>query len=145
MKNKIDWIIHLCANGAVCETCGEVENGYLPFACNAHTHGMEKYNHIDFQMVLRTSNEEIMRILNTFGLKVKAGERFKNGDLIEGIYLNCPVRLSEFTENGRTVLRVVVPDKENRFPEDRDCEYPYSLQMIHTDALYKLGGYHKCQ
>lgn len=86
-----------------------------------------------------------MRILNTFGLKVKAGERFKNGDLIEGIYLDCPVRLSEFTENGRTVLRVVVPDKENRFPEDRDCGYPYSLQMIHTDALYKLGGYHKCQ
>ena len=41
MGKKIDWIIHYCANG-YCEECGKVEIGFLPFLCNAHTHGMAR-------------------------------------------------------------------------------------------------------
>lgn len=52
MKSRIDWIIHGCANGVVCEYFGETENGFLPGTCNFHTHGMEKYSHLDFQMTL---------------------------------------------------------------------------------------------
>ena len=55
MKPRIDWIIHGCANGVVCEYFGETENGFLPDACNFHTHGMEKYSHLDFQMTLALS------------------------------------------------------------------------------------------
>ena len=51
MNNNIDWIIHLVANGA-CDECGKEEKGFLPYTCNAHTHGMEKYDHPDFQVVL---------------------------------------------------------------------------------------------
>lgn len=40
MKNNIEWIIHLCANGN-CDECGKREEGFLPYTCNAHTHGME--------------------------------------------------------------------------------------------------------
>lgn len=50
MNNNIDWIIHLVANGA-CDECGKEEKGFLPYTCNAHTHGMEKYGHPDFQVV----------------------------------------------------------------------------------------------
>ena len=49
MKSRIDWIIHGCANGVVCEYFGETENGFLPGTCNFHTHGMEKYSHLDFR------------------------------------------------------------------------------------------------
>ena len=52
MEPKIDWIVHCCCNGVVCADCGEVENGYMLGTCNFHTHGMEKYNHPDFQMPL---------------------------------------------------------------------------------------------
>ena len=38
MNNNIDWIIHLVANGA-CDECGKEEKGFLPYTCNAHTHG----------------------------------------------------------------------------------------------------------
>ena len=48
----VDWIIHLVKNGNVCQECGGVEMGLLPNACNAHTHGMERYNHLNFQLVL---------------------------------------------------------------------------------------------
>ena len=39
MDQKIDWLIHLVANGA-CDECGEVETDFLPYMCNAHTHGL---------------------------------------------------------------------------------------------------------
>lgn len=67
MNNNIDWIIHLVANGA-CDECGKEEKGFLPYTCNAHTHGMEKYDHPDFQVVLSLPPREIGRILNTLGL-----------------------------------------------------------------------------
>lgn len=137
MKNNIDWIIHYVADGVPCDCCGKVENNFLPLMCNSHTHGMSKYGHLDFQIVLRYPMEEIGRILNTFGLRVQAGEQFKDGDLVEGIYLDCPVRLSEFTECDRKVLRVVIPDRENRFPEDDGCTEPHVFQMLDTEFLMR--------
>ena len=141
MKPKLDWIIHLVKNGVACACCGERENGFVEYACNCHTHGMERYNHPDFQLVLSLPDEEIGRILNTLGLRVQDGERFHNGDLVEGIYLDCPVRLQEFAECDRTILRVVIPDKHNRFPEDTNCEYPYTLQIFDTEFLSRKGGF----
>lgn len=95
MNQKIDWLIHLVANGA-CDECGEVETDFLPYMCNAHTHGLERYGHLDFQMVLFLPTEEIGRILNTLGLRVQSGERFRSGDMVSGIYEDCDVRLDEY-------------------------------------------------
>lgn len=89
MKPKIDWIIHCVANGVACNDCGKTEDCMLPETCNAHTHGMERYGHLDFQIVLRFDLTEICRILNTLGLRVQAGQKFKAGDLVEGIYADC--------------------------------------------------------
>lgn len=135
---QIDWIIHMVENGA-CEACGTVESSFLPYLCNAHTHGMNKYGHMDFQMVLRVNNQEIARILNTLGLRVQAGERFKAGDYVSGIYEDCDIRLDAFEETGRQVLRVIIPDKYNIFPEDERCIAPYNLQLLDTEMLC-VGG-----
>ena len=134
MGIKVDWIIHYCVNG-VCDDCGDVEEGFLQYACNAHTHGMENYKHLDFQMVLNLGADEISRILNTLGLRVQAGERFKVGDMVSDIYEDCFVRLDKQEECGREVLSVVIPDKYNVFPEDERCMEPYRLQNLPTDAL----------
>lgn len=113
MEKKVDWIIHLVVNGATCAECGEKENGFIPYMCNAHTHGMENYNHLNFQLVLNLPPKEIMRILNTFGLMVQDGKTFKNGDMVSGIFEDCQVRLDEFEETDRKVLRVIIPDSKN--------------------------------
>ena len=134
MDQKIDWVIHLVANGA-CDECGEIETGFLPYMCNAHTHGLERYGHLDFQMVLFLPTEEIGRILNTLGLRVQYGERFQSGDMVSGIYEDCDVRLDEYEETGRKVLRVIIPDANNIFPEEGDCMLPYCLQFLKTDEL----------
>lgn len=139
MGTKMDWIIHCVADGA-CDACGNIENSFIPYACNAHTHGMERYNHLDFQLVLDYPHQEIARILNTMGLRVQSGERFKAGDLVEGIYMDCSVRLDEAEECGRNVLRVVIPDKHNIFPEDERCMERYRIQLLSTDALCIENG-----
>lgn len=141
-KPLIDWIIHYCANGVDCDTCGEAERGYLDYACNAHTHGLDRYGHRDFQVIIALPPVEVGRILNTMGLRVQAGERFNPGDLIEGIYEDCSVRLDAFEETGRTVLRVVIPDKYNKFPEEPDCMDVYRLQKLPTDMLYRRSVAH---
>lgn len=139
MQKNVDWIIHLVANGA-CDECGKTEMGFLPYLCNAHTHGMGKYVHMDFQMVLRTSEEEIARILNTLGLRVQAGERFHAGDFVSDIYEDCNIRLDAFEETGRQVLRVIIPDKYNLFPEEEYCMEPYKWQLLNTEALCVRGA-----
>ena len=137
---EIDWFIHMIGNGVYCEECGKVENSFPEYICNAHTHGMEKYGHLDFQMVIHTDPKLMGYVLNEFGLRVQSGQHFKAGDLVEGIFLDCAVRLDEFDECGRKVLRVIIPDGKNRFPEDPACEYPYSFQLIPTDRLVKTIG-----
>lgn len=139
MEKIFDWIIHLCMNG-VCDKCGEKETGFHQYICNAHTHGMDKYGHLDFQLVINLPQAEIGRILNTLGLRVKAGERFKDGDLVSGIYEDCEIRLTIFEEDKRKVLRVIIPDKQNRFPEDEGCDYPYIMQGVYEENLYHKRG-----
>lgn len=133
--SKVDWIIHYVCNGVRCADCGEVENGFIDYACNAHTHGMENYNHLDFQVVLNLGPKEVGRILNTLGLRVQAGEKFKDGDMVKGIYEDCDVRLTAFAEADRKVLRVVIPDQLNIFPDENGCAWPYTNQTLETEQL----------
>jgi len=137
---KLNWVIHLVANGSPCSECGKEENYFPEYICNAHTHGLAQYNHLDFQMVLHSPREDICYILNTLGKRVQSGERLTAGDMVEGIFLDCPVRLDAFQESDRTVLRVIIPDGRNRFPEDPACDYPYSLQTHTMEQLEQMGG-----
>ena len=95
---------------------------------------------MDIQVVLYLHPNEIARILNAMGLRVQNGERFRAGDYVSGIYEDCPIRLDAFEETGRTVLRVIIPDKYGVFPEDKDCMETYKLQQLPTDPLYREGG-----
>lgn len=140
MDEPIDWVIHIEGNGLECATCGNVEHSFGEYICNAHTHGMEKYSHPDFQMVLHTSPRDMGYILNTLGLRVKRGEHFRPGDMVSGIFLDCFIRLDAFEEGGRTVLRVIIPDEQNRFPEDENCTYPCSVQTLTLEQLRTKGG-----
>lgn len=133
---KIDWIIHYCTNG-ICDECGYKETRFIDYACNAHTHGMEKYGHMDFQIVLGYDAETIAYILNSLGLKVQAGQHFHAGDYVSGIFEDCNIRLDEYQETGRTVLRVIVPDGHNIFPEDERCMEKYKHQILETDLLLR--------
>ena len=131
MRTNINWQIHLVEDN----NRRERDKFFKPYLCNAHTHGMDRYGHPDFQVVLRISDREISRILNTLCLAVQKGIIFEDGEYIGGIYDDCPVRLQSFYEGDRKVLRVIIPDDNNIFPEITYCQRPYSYQLLRTDAL----------
>lgn len=85
MGKNVDWIIHYILDNP----------GPYPYLCNAHTHGMEKYRHPDFQMVLNLPQEHICYLLNTMGMRVQGGETFHDGDMVSGIYEDCSIRLKD--------------------------------------------------
>ena len=129
MKQKIDWMIHFEANGEICACCGEVITGFPEYMANAHTHGMEKYGHLNFQIVLALDSYTCGTILNNIGLRVQTGEKFKSGDILSDVLADgYSVQLVEVEEAERRVLRIMLPDPENRFPGDKGCEYPYNKQ-----------------
>lgn len=134
-KMKIDWVYHYVSNNAPCSVCGKVEKSFPQYVCDAHTHGMDKYGHLEFQVVVDYGPKEIGRLLNTMGLRVQQGERFKNGDKVKGLYLDCDVTLWQMSDsNGKDILRLIIPDKENRMPEDSG--EPHSWQQYCTSLLY---------
>lgn len=114
---KPDWIIHL--------VCIESPAGFI----DAHTHGMrEKYNHLEFQMVLPVSPETIGKILNLLGDRVRNGDCFHDGEMVSDILVGYDVKLRKMVENGEELLRVMLPDEKGRFPGDVGCEPMFSVQ-----------------
>lgn len=136
---EIDWIIHY-VNDKRSEDDERVGSGFAECACNAHTHGMAKYHHKDFQIVLDLDPNEISVVLNMLAMRVQDGEKFHSGDIVSGIYEDCDVKLMEFEESGRMVLRVLIPDNRGYFPDDDRCHELLKLQMWPTDALYIESG-----
>lgn len=86
---------------------------------NAHTHGFQKtWGHTDFQIVLNVGQKTISSIFWEFADRVKAGEVFHGGMLVDKIIKKYAVKLDQNTETGRDVLRVLLPDADGRFPGD---------------------------
>ena len=140
MISKRNWVFHYVTNNAPCSICGKEEKAFPKFICDAHTHGMYQYGHEEFQVVIDCGPQEVGRLLNAMGDEVKSGEKFKDGELVKGLYLDCDVRLQEMPDtNGKPLLRLIIPDKQNRWPENAD--YPYNLQSFATPLLYAMKDY----
>ena len=113
---EIDWIIHMIGNGVYCAECGKVENSFPEYICNAHTHGMAKYHHPDFQMVIHTEPELMGYVLNEFGIRVQSGQQFEAGDLVEGIFLDGKCSALSFLTvkiGFRKILLAIIPTAFN--------------------------------
>ena len=95
----------------------------------------ENYNHPEFQVVLDFGDSRIGFLLNWFCSMVQEGRRFISGDLVSGIITDYDLQLFEVTEGDEKMLRVIIPDKDHRFPEDQNCEFPYNLQYMSAEEL----------
>lgn len=136
MKQKVDWLITLEGNGVICEECGKTENRYIKGYCNAQTIGMYKYHHPEFQLVLHMDHKLITYTLNTLGIKVRNGRVFQDGDIIDDLFEGYEAKLQEFVEDGKKLLRVLIPDPDHKFPEDDGCQLEYTYQALPIEDLY---------
>jgi len=116
-KQACDWIIH-----------------YVPYSdhIDAHTHGLSrKHDHPELQITLPVNMELVKYVINTMGIAVSNGKKFSDGDEIFGLFENqdLPVRLIARKATGENVLRIVLPDKNSKFPDDKDCLEYYRDQF----------------
>ena len=106
-RTNPDWRLDLIRNGVPCACCGKIEYPYVNNICDCHSHGLiERHGaKYEFQVVLEYP--------------------------VEGIFEDCQVRLDKFADcDGRPILRVVIPDGYNRWPEDPACDPKYQLQRL---------------
>ena len=100
---------------------------YVPLEekVNIHTHGFaESFNHPDFQIVLAGLPPAVYQsILNNFAERVKAGDVFKEDDVVENI-IKSPykVRLTTSTESQRNVLKIILPDPQGNLSKETQEE-----------------------
>lgn len=95
------WVVHF------------VKDEDSPTGLNIHTHGLqESFDHPDLQVVLPIPTNIIQPILHTIVDRIKAGERFSDGETIENVISNgLSVKMVNAKESDREVLRVIFPDQ----------------------------------
>ncbi len=91
-----------------------------PTRFNTHTHGLpETFQHLDLQIVVPMPEKIAHGIFCNIVHRLKEGERYEDGDVLEGILGNgYKCKLVQAIEDERTVLRVIVPDKRGNLDAD---------------------------
>ena len=97
---------------------------------NVHTHGAFWYDSMDFQVVLPYPISTVSQLLTMMVKRVQAGETFKDGDLVYGLFYEYPIKLMLAEECSRQVLRILIPDENGYFPEDERCNKLYRYQIL---------------
>lgn len=93
---------------------------------NIHTHGLNKYDHLEFQMVLY-DEERTVQVMNRLSDLVVLGFRFGPGEMCgrDISFMEFP----DHTTPGEKLLRIIFADPEGKFPWEDDCMDVYKLQM----------------
>lgn len=85
---------------------------------DCHTHGMNDYDHLDFQIVFPLPSYIAHSLLSILAKRVIGGEKFKNNQIVDGVVSGFNVKLINAKEGERDVLRIIVPDKDANLEEE---------------------------
>lgn len=119
-KKGADWIIH---------TVLPEKGGKDSDLTNSHTHGMEKHGSDDFQLVMPYDGRTVGELLNTVAALAAGGRKIDEETEIHGLFTTGPARFARFRETGRTVLRMICPDENGKYPWDEGCAPTYADQL----------------
>lgn len=101
---------------------------------NIHTHGLvENLHHTDLQIVLKLDEETAGTLLHSIIENIKGGYTYYEGRSNKVIE-DLEVEFKKFKEDGRDVLRLIIPDQDGRFPNEEGCSEPYSKQYAELTA-----------
>jgi hypothetical protein len=105
-----------------------VAKGYKNDLMNAHTHNVqEKFHHPDLQIVIPVPGKVANNIFFNVVNKIREGITFSPGEQVTGVIRNMPVTFCEAEENGRKVLRIILPDPNGVVDKDH-IKPPFDLQ-----------------
>lgn len=96
---------------------------------NYHTHGFrDTWGHDDLQIVIPIPPNIANNLFWTFADRVKAGERFAPDARVDKIVHGHQVILKKAKDGERDVLRIILPDKNGRFPKDPGVDDYFGMQ-----------------
>lgn len=105
-----------------------VNDPNMPMGLNAHTHGIA--HHPDLQIVFAQAIINPQLLMNIFQSVVDLihkGQTFKDGDTSDDVMHDLTVKFVDAKDGDRDVLRLILPDKQNRFERDT-MDHPYVHQ-----------------
>jgi len=116
---KVGWYVHYV-----------FDDDSTPNEVNIHTHGLvEKYNHPDIQICFALPQKVAHGVLWAAVNQIADGVVFTTRKRFEHVLTDYDVVFANAVENGRPVLRMILPDKNNNFNTD-----PYYSQWEGTDS-----------
>lgn len=93
-----------------------VQDPRCPANTNIHTHHvMESFGHKDFQICLNINPNTSHGLLADAVNEVKKGVKFEPGKKYDNIIKNYKVEFIEAIEEGRSVLRMLIPDENGEY------------------------------
>lgn len=100
-----------------------------------HTHGLkENFGHMDLEIVLPINPNIANAVLHGMVECIKEGECYENKLISDKVIRDYEVQLIKVhDENGRELLRVILPDANGKFPSDKDCADVYKNQLDDLD------------
>ena len=140
MNFKPDWVIHYVQDHD-CDICGKhnksnKHSDTFDYIANVHTHGLDKYGHPEICIVLDIGGVAAADVLNSIGYRIA----HKNEIFTEGCYTDVLANnyICKFVKIGNDdkILYLILPDANNHFPDDDECNSPYDKQMIYAKAIH---------
>lgn len=89
-----------------------------PANTNIHTHGvLESFNHKDLQICLPLPPNIAHGVFYTIIENIRKGKTYEVGQLYDDVLHGYSVKFIKAREMDRTVLRIVLPDKDGLFED----------------------------
>lgn len=95
-----------------------------------HTEGLDKYDSLELELNLTMSDKQGMISLNIIGLEIANGRKFEDREIDDTLF-TCKIAFKKIKGIylKKDVLRVIVVDKNSKFPWEEGCEEPFKSQM----------------
>lgn len=104
-----------------------------PSLMNIHTHGVvESFAHPDLQIVIGLPQRVALTLMHTMVDWIKEGNKVEIGKEYDFVLQGMNVLFIEVKEQKRTVLRMILPDKQGKLKETEIAE-PYKQQYYAKD------------
>lgn len=101
---------------------------------NIHTHGLdENFHHPDLQIALNIPQQSACGLLHAIVDQIRKGKSFETGRDYDEI-ATLPTRFIRAEECGRTVLRLIIPDRAGTLDrEGMDPAFARQYENLKTD------------
>lgn len=127
MSKAPDWMIHYVFP----------EENDPDFLIDCHTHGLEKYGHLELGIVIALGEQVSCMMLNSLGERIRNGEKFEEGIRTDILKNEMRTRIVKEKFGDKEILILVFPDQNGLLPEDEGCEEIFNKQMEYIGYIKK--------